>query len=229
LDSRRHLNRAAELHLSVSVRSFRAESLPDFIGAVLDGQAQLATAIMDRLGDYPLVVTRDLNEARNWLRAKARGTERYGLVASSSALRLKAVGIHVSADIDPIQWFLAPPDDVRSSNALEDVGTEFKVQGLELDWVGVCWDANLRRENGNWTYWRFWGTCWQTMHDTSRVNFLRNAYRVLLTRARQGMVIFVPYGSEIDKTRAPEFYDQTFDFLQECGVSTLNSGATEPS
>jgi hypothetical protein len=198
-----------------------------FIAAILDGEAKAAATLIDSLRNYPLVMTRDLNQARNWLRSKARGTERFGLVASSNALRLKPVGIHVTPNLDPIQWFLAPPDDVRASNALEDVGTEFKVQGLELDWVGVCWDANLRRYNGKWTYWRFRGTRWENVRDPSRISFLRNAYRVLLTRARQGMVIFIPNGSEIDKTRVPEFYDQTFDFLGECGVSELNAAAIE--
>jgi hypothetical protein len=175
------------------------------------------------LHNYPIVLTRDIHELRSWLRKQARGSERYGLVASSNALRLKPVGIHVRANIDPTVWFLAGSNDVRSCFALEDVATEFDIQGLELDWVGMCWDANLRRENGGWSYWNFRGTRWEKVRDTLRVSFLLNAYRVLLTRARQGMIIFVPNGSDIDETRAPEFYDRTFSFLEDCGLRQYGS------
>jgi len=142
-------------------------------------------------------------------------------VASSNALRLKPVGIHVRAGIDPAAWFLKPADDVRSSFALEDVGTEFDVQGLELDWTGVCWDANLRFIGGRWQHWNFRGSRWENIGDPIRRAYLENAYRVLMTRARQGMVLFVPQGSPLDKTRDPRFYDGTFDFLRSCGLPVL--------
>jgi hypothetical protein len=143
------------------------------------------------------------------------------LVASSNALRLKPVGIHVRAGIDPAAWFLKPADDVRSSFALEDVGTEFDVQGLELDWTGVCWDANLRYVQGRWQHWNFRGSRWEQVNDPIRKAYLENAYRVLMTRARQGMVLFVPQGSPIDNTRDPRFYDGTFAFLRGCGIPVL--------
>jgi hypothetical protein len=129
----------------------------------------------------------------------------------------------VKAQIDPCDWFLGPPEDVRSSYALEDVATEFDIQGLELDWTGVCWDANFRRENGAWKSFRFRGTRWERIinSDPTRVSYLENSYRVILTRARQGMVIIVPYGSDLDETREPAFYDETYEYLVACGVATL--------
>ena len=145
-------------------------------------------------------------------------------MASSNALRLKPEGIYVKAKIDPAQWFLAPRDDIRSSDALEDVATEFDVQGLELDWAGVCWDANFRRINGNWSANSFVGTRWQSIRDEARQRYLANTYRVLLTRARQGMVIFVPKGDLEDQTRPPAYYDETYKFLRECGLSCLGEG-----
>jgi Schlafen group 3, DNA/RNA helicase domain len=209
------------LHLSVSVRSFRAEVVSDFVGAVIDGNDQRARSLSAQLTSYPVVLTHDLEAARTWLRQNARGTERIGLVASSNALRLKPVGLHVKAKIDPPAWFLADKTDVRSSYALEDVATEFDIQGLELDWVGACWDANFRREGSQWGYYNFRGSRWECISDPTRIAYLANAYRVLLTRARQGMVIYVPYGSEIDDTRKPAFYEETYAFLRDCGILEL--------
>ena len=209
------------LHLATSVRSFRAEVLSDFVGAVVAGEAKLALSLHSELANYPLVITRRLEAARDWLRQRARGSERTGLVASSNAMRLKANGIHVKAKIDPPVWFLADKTDVRSSFALEDVATEFDIQGLELDWVGMCWDANFRREGNEWIHYSFRGARWEHIIDPIRAAYLVNAYRVLLTRARQGMVIYVPFGSENDDTRKPIFYDETHAFLCECGVTEL--------
>jgi hypothetical protein len=209
------------LHLSVSVRSFRAEALSEFVGAIIDGDADRAKKLHEQLEHYPIALTRDLEAARNWLRQRARGSERYGLVASSNALRLRPEGIHVKAKIDPAKWFLADKADVRSSYALEDAATEFDVQGLELDWAGVCWDANLRWQNDHWEPFNFHGTRWRKVNDPIRVAYLANTYRVLLTRARQGMVIFVPEGSAIDQTRYPEHYNSTFDFLRSCGIDSV--------
>ena len=209
------------LHLAISVRSFRAEVLSDFVGAVVGGEAKLASSLHRELTNYPLVITRQLEAVRDWLRQHARGSERTGLVASSNAMRLKPTGIHVKAKIDPPVWFLADKSDVRSSFALEDVATEFDIQGLELDWVGMCWDANFRREGNKWNHYNFRGARWEHINDPIRAAYLVNAYRVLLTRARQGMVIYVPHGSEIDDTRKSVFYDDTYAFLSECGIAEL--------
>ena len=209
-----------DLHLSVSMRSFRAERLSSFVSLVLDGDAAGAQDQHEKLKDrYPIFLTRDLAEARAWLRSKARGTERFGLVASSGGYRLRPEGLHVKAKIDPANWFLNDRFDVRSSYYLEEVATQFDIQGLELDWAGICWDADLRRVDGAWSYNAFKGTRWQQVRDETKRLYLLNAYRVLLTRARQGMVIFVPRGDPADATRPPCFYDETFAFLKGCGLA----------
>lgn len=220
----KHLNSIKDeaLHLSVSIRSYRAEKLSEFIGALIDGDAEQARAIHSHLGQYEIVLTRDISKAREWLRSKARGTERLGLVASSGAIRLKPEGINIKAEIDPVTWFLNGKEDIRSSYYLEDVATEFHVQGLELDWVGVCWDADMRFEGDKWELYNFKGTKWQNINDAYRRVYLANAYRVLLTRARQGMVIFVPQGDERDPTRPPQFYDSIYAFLEQCGLRSID-------
>lgn len=210
----------SDLHLSVSMRSFRAEDLSSFVGAVLDGNAEDAKQLLSKIKDqYPIWVTRDLAQARSWLRKVSRGSERFGLVASSGAHRLRAEGIHIKATVDPSSWFLNDKADVRSSYYLEEAATEFDIQGLELDWVGVCWDADLRYGRFGWESHSFRGTKWQSVKTDERKLYLRNAYRVLITRARQGMVIFVPEGDDTDPTRPKTFYDSTYKFLIHCGLS----------
>lgn len=207
------------LHLSVSIRSFRAEKLSEFVGAVVAGEAQEARNLYEHIREaYPIKLTRNLVDARAWLRSRARGNERVGLVASSGASRLKPHGINVHEKIDATHWFLNGKDDVRSSHYLEDPATEFDIQGLELDWAGVCWDADLRSVNGKWAFHKFTGTKWQNVNDDFRKAYLTNAYRVLLTRARQGLVIYVPRGDPTDMTRLSQFYDGTARFLSECGL-----------
>lgn len=196
-----HVHKHPDLHLSVSMRSFRAEVLSAFVGAMLMGDAKTAAELCERVkARYPIWVTRDLSEAKGWLRQVARGTERYGLVASSGAHRLRPEGIHIKAAIDPPTWFLNDRQDVRSAFYLEEVATEFDVQGLELDWAGVCWDANLRYGPSGWEYFAFRGTAWQSVNANERQLYLVNAYRVLLTRARQGLVVFVPTGDDRVRT-----------------------------
>lgn len=215
------VTKCPELHLSVSMRSFRAEKLSAFVGALLDGNAADAQQLLESLeGRYPVWVTRDLGVAREWLKSTSRGSERCGLVASSGAHRLRPEGIHIKSGVDPASWFLNDKFDVRSSYYLEEVATEFDVQGLELDWAGVCWDADLRFVGSDWEANAFRGTKWQTVRAEERKLYLKNAYRVLLTRARQGMVIFVPLGDDTDPTRPRAFYDETYAFLVRCGVPT---------
>ena len=210
------------LHLSVSMRSFRAEALSDFIGHVVDGDADAARAIYYRIrANYPIVLTRDLTAARAWLRQAARGTERFGLIASSGAQRLRPLGIHIKAAVDPPNWFLNPATDIRSAYFLEEVASEFDVQGLELDWAGVVWDGDFHHDDAGWVCQSFKGSKWQSVNDATRRLYLKNAYRVILTRARQGMVIVVPEGDPGDWTRPARFYDGTFDFLQRCGLALL--------
>ena len=211
-----------ELHLSVSVRSYRSEKLAAFVKAFLDGHTLEARAIYELLkNNYPIVVTRNIDDAKKWLRSKARGGEGLGITASSGAYRLRPYGINVKSSIEPKMWFLNDRNDVRSAGFLEEVATEFDIQGLELDWTCVAWDANLRRTGDCWEFKNFRGTEWQNINDEIRKRYLLNTYRVLLTRARQGMVIFVPEGDESDRTRKPDFYDPVFQYLMQCGVACI--------
>lgn len=223
LEGRPRVHLDPRLHLGVSMRSFRAERVSEFVKAVLDTDQPGARRLLGEIGPrYPIVLSRDVDRARRWLRHKARGTERCGLVASSRALRLKPRAIDVRVDVDPVRWFLGPKEDVRSSFYLEDAATEFDVQGLELDWVGVVWDGDLRYREGGWEHHSFVGDRWNRMRKPERRGYLKNAYRVLLTRARQGMVIVVPDGDGGDATRSPEFYDETFQYLRGIGVPLLD-------
>lgn len=211
-----------ELHLKTSIRSFRSEKVSQFVKEVLDLDVKLARETLKEINkQYPIVITRDIMTARKWLRNKARGSERYGIVVSSQAERLRPLGVHVKAPINPVHWFLDGKEDVRSSYYLEDVATEFHVQGLELDWVCVIWDADLRHSYNTWQNWSFKGSKWQRIRKPERQVYQKNAYRVLLTRARQGMVIVVPEGSEDDLTRPTEYYDGTFEYLSSIGLKSL--------
>jgi hypothetical protein len=211
-----------ELHLGVSMRSFRAERVSLLVKQLLDFDHVEAAGTLRSLNDrYPIKLTRNLATAKKWLRDKARGTERYGIVVSSQAQRLKPYAIDVRSPIDPIHWFLDGKDDVRSSYYLEDVATEFHVQGLELDWACIAWDADFRFSNGSWDHWSFVGDRWNRIRKPARQTYLKNAYRVLMTRARQGMVIVVPEGDTSDPTRRPEYYDATYDYLMHVGFEVI--------
>jgi hypothetical protein len=210
------------LHLATSMRSFRSEKVSAFVKAILDSDTRLAQELLGEVAvRYPIAVTRDLVRAKAWIRARARGSERFGLVASSQAQRLKPHAIDVRVNVDPVQWFLNDRHDTRSSYYLEDAATEFQVQGLELDWVCVTWDADLRRHEESWRFHSFRGDAWTTIHKEDRKRYLLNAYRVLLTRARQGMVIFVPPGDDADPTRVPAFYNDTYEYLTGMGVAQI--------
>ena len=211
-----------ELHLSVSMRSFRAENVSLLVKQLLDLEPVAAHQTLEDLQDnYPIVITRDLHKAKEWLRERARGSERYGIVVSSQAQRLKADAIDVKSPVDPIHWFLDGKEDVRSSYYLEDVVTEFQVQGLEVDWACVAWDADFRYTHNGWEHWSFVGDHWTRIKKPERQNYLKNAYSVLLTRARQGMVIVIPPGNLDDPTRKGHYYDPTFDYLREVGFATI--------
>ncbi len=209
------------LHLATSVRSFRSEKVSAWVHALLDMDEQAKSLWKEIQSNYPIVLTRDLQKAKAWVKAQAKGSERYGLVASSGARRLKALGVHVKNEIDVANWFLNPKYDVRSSYFLEDVATEFDVQGLELDWVCLAWGENFYYQDNQWCYQSFKGFKWQNINKEDDKQFTKNAYRVLLTRARQGMVIWVPEGSENDNTRQKEFYDGTYQYLKSIGINEL--------
>lgn len=204
------------------MRSFRAERVSEWVKLVLDQEiAQARTTLADVLPRFPIALTRHLGQAKQWLRTRARGSERYGMVASSQAQRLKPHAIDVRTPVDPVHWFLDTKEDVRSSYYLEDAATEFHVQGLELDWACVVWDADLRAARPDWDTWEFKGSRWQRIRSPDRKLYLKNAYRVLLTRARQGMVIVVPEGDALDPTRDKAFYDATYEYLVDIGLPTL--------
>ena len=222
-----HVHIEPSLHLSVSMRSFRAEKVSLFVHQLLSLQKEDAALTLKELQNYPIVLTRSLDDAKQWLKSHARGSERYGILASSRAERLKAISINVRYQPDFVHWFLEDASDIRSSNALEDTLTEFKVQGLEIDWACVAWDADLRL-NKNHTKWEHYqlrsGTKWQNINKPINREYQINAYRVLLTRARQGMVLVVPngdYGVPPDETRKPEWYDGIYNYLKEIGIKEI--------
>ncbi len=211
-----------DLHLSVSMRSFRAENVSQLVGEILNLDSLRARQTLAKLQDkYPILLTRSLPRAKKWLREQARGSERYGIIVSSQAERLKPHAIDVKSPIDPIHWFLDGKSDVRSSYYLEDVATEFHVQGLELDWACVTWDADFQYSDRGWQHRSFVGDRWNQIKKADRQVYQLNAYRVLLTRARQGMVVVVPEGDPGDPTRRPEFYDPTFAYLRGIGLPVI--------
>ena len=225
---------AENLHLGVSLRSYRAEKLSAFVHALLaldDNAASIYAEIKDR---YPIVLTRDMEKARRWLHDKVRGSERTGVLITKESARYKPLGVHVlvSDDENAVHWFLDDKTDTRSSNYLEDAATEIQVQGLELDYTCLLWDADMRYENGDWKYYTFSKSSkWKelvpdTESKQDRMKYMLNAYRVLLTRARAGMIICVPEGNAHktktgfweDSTRLPEFYDGTYEYLKSLGI-----------
>lgn len=211
-----------QLHLSVSMRSFRAENLSNFVHFVLDRNAEKASEIYLTFKDkYPVILTRNLEEAKRWLENHARGSERYGIVVSSQAYRLKPLAIDVRLQPDIESWFLADKKDVRSSLFLEDAATEFDIQGLELDWTCLVWDGDFRYTPNGWDNNAFRGSKWQKIRQKEAQSYQLNAYRVLMTRARQGMIICVPEGNPSDHTRLPEFYDGTYKYLKSIGLEEI--------
>jgi hypothetical protein len=215
-----------ELHLEMSMRSFRSESVSLFINQLLDLKVEKAKSTLSELieNKYPIVLTRSLERAKRWLRSKKRGNERIGLLASSKAERLKAISINVKYSPNFVHWFLENSQDIRSSDTLEDALTEFEVQGLEIDWACVAWDADLRiNMTGNaWEHFQLrGGNKWQNINKPANQEYQINAYRVLLTRARQGIVVLIPEGDDADTTRKREWYDRTYNYLKGIGIPEI--------
>ena len=225
------------LHLAVSLRSFRAEKLSAFVHSLLSFDVNASKLYDDIKCNYPIVLTRDMNKARRWLHEKVRGSERTGVLVTKEAARFKPLAIHIlpSGDENAVHWFLEDKTDTRSSNYLEDAATEIQVQGLELDYTCVLWDADMRYVNGQWHFYKFNGqTKWNeiqgiTESKQDQIKYMLNAYRVLLTRARLGMVICVPEGNPNktatgfweDSTRIPEYYDGTYEYLKSLGIMEI--------
>ena len=211
-----------DLHLAVSLRSFRSENVSTFVKALLDVEKDSAKELYVQFKDkYPIYLTRDLETAKKWVQEKAKGSQRYGMIASSGAKRLRKYGVWVQNKIQAPTWFLNGKNDVRSSFFLEETATEFDIQGLELDWTVLCWDANLRFNEDHFEYHNFIGNKWQNINSEANILYLKNAYRVLLTRARQGFIIFLPRGENRDDTMKPEFYDGIYHYLKEIGIEEV--------
>ena len=226
-----------DLHLGVSLRSFRAEKLSAFVHALLSFDENAATLYEEIKDKYPIKLTRDMEKAKAWLHKNVRGTERTGVLVTKEAARYKPLAIHIlpSGDDNAVHWFLEDKTDIRSSNYLEDAATEIQVQGLELDYTCLLWDADMRYDNGQWRYYTFNGkTRWveqkgNTENNRDKIKYMLNAYRVLLTRARSGMIICVPSGNPNktasgfweDSTRLPEYYDGTYQYLKSLGLEEI--------
>lgn len=232
LEHNKNVSYSEDLHLNVSLRSYRAEKLSSFVHAMLSFKSNAAELYKEIKDKYPIILTRDMDAARKWLHDKVRGTERTGILVSKESARFKPLGVHILApgDENAVHWFLEDKVDTRSSNYLEDAATEIQVQGLELDYVCVLWDADMRYQNGQWTYYKFnHKDKWNLEKNIENQNYMLNAYRVLLTRARQGMIICVPKGNEQktnegfpeDPTRLPEFYNETYMYLKSLGLKVL--------
>ncbi len=238
--NRKNLFIKNELHLNVDQRSFRAKSLSIFVDALLENRIKDANQIYQGFKkDYHIFITRDLNKAKKWVRNSAHGKERYGLIASSGGKRLRAEGIWVPTNINHISWFLDGKGKVDSSYQLEVAASEFKVQGLEIDYAILAWDANFRYENNNFAYYqlgvkqqklddkrvvgsyREYESSWNKINNDQEKTYLKNAYRVLLTRARQGLIIFIPKGNNSDPTTLSEYYDGTYNYLREIGIEEM--------
>ncbi len=217
------------LHLEVNLRSFRARKLAEWVEAALAGDAAKAAAIVPDLSDFPFALTRSLTTARGWVREHARGQQRAGLVASSGAIRLRADGLELSSGFRQgnrdmfVHWFLAHPPDVRSSNQLEVAASEFECQGLELDWIGLCWggDFSFDAANGGWAHRNFTGSRWGNLKNEIDRQYLLNTYRVLLTRARRGLILWIPQGDAADETRLPNQFNSTADYFIRCGLPVV--------
>lgn len=212
-----------ELHLAVSVRSFRSEQLSNFIHELLNIQINNSQKLYSEIKkSYPIVLTRNLAKAKQWLHHNAKGSERIGLVSSSGARRLRPLGIDVKNEISASSWFLNDSLDIRSSYFLEEVATEFDIQGLEIDWACVAWGGNFYYKDMDWKYQKFKGTKWQQINKEIDKEYLKNTYRVLLTRARQGMIIFIPESCNKDHTRPATIYDGTYNYLKKIGIEEID-------
>jgi hypothetical protein len=217
-----NVKKVDELHLNIDIRSFRSEKIADWVEATLKGNSDEAKYIsLKYLSEYPIFITRSFSQAKSFLKDNTRGLRKCGIIASSGARRLRPYGLDVTLDIDVPKWFLNSKYDIRSSSYLELPVTEFGIQGLELDWILMCWGADLRRKGQEWAFHRFVGTKWQNVHSSDKKQFILNKYRVLMTRAREGMVFWIPEGDPNDYTRIPEYYNSNYNYLTDCGLKVL--------
>lgn len=220
-----HVTELEELHLAVDMRSFRNKNVAAFAEAVVSNEPECAQELYASIrDDYPIYVTRSLDDAKEWVRSiTKRPSDRYGIVADSYGQRIRADGILVPMNFDAVKWFLRGRDNIDSSYFMEIAASEFKIQGLEIDYAIVAWEGDYRYHDGEFCHYRFYGDKWQNVRDVMLQRYLKNGYRVLLTRARQGYVIYVPKGSRYDPTRPPHYYDETYEYLLASGIRPLPS------
>ena len=213
---------------------------------MLSGDCVRAAAIASALTEKPQI-TRSLDTARHWLKCRQIGRTRSGLVSSAYAARLRSDGLENSFDFHQNfeweHWFLdeltcAPVGspqkycgDVRCSSILEVAATQFEIQGLELDWIGLCWGEDLVWSEGSWKTYRFTNKTWRENHNAVKHAYMLNGYRVLLTRARQGMIIYVPEPTSEDQSRLHNELNHTAEFLIACGAEPVcaRAAAANPS
>lgn len=233
LGSNPNVSFSDKLHLGVSLRSFRAETLSAFVHSLLSfnpDASRLYKSVVNH--GYPIVLTRNMDKARAWLRQQARGTQKTGILISKVSARFKPLAVHVlpQSEDNAVHWFLEDKTDVRSSNYLEEAATEIQVQGLEVDYACILWDADMRYDHGKWSFWKFNGkTQWIPEKNYETQKYMLNAYRVLLTRARQGIIICVPEGNKNrtpdgfpeDNTRLPDYYNPTYEYFKSIGIQEL--------
>lgn len=227
-----NFDRQSIINNTVPQRSYRSPRLSRRVDSVLAGDMVAARTAARELSEYPVVITRSLARAKSWLKQYGRGERRYGLVASSGARRLRADGVGIALDASAgneiAHWYLNPHGDIRSSYALEVPANEYTCQGLELDFVCVCWGGDLLWSDAShgWAFSRLSGTAWQRVRKSGDQRFLLNSYRVLLTRAREGMVLWVPHGEQSDHTRSPGPLNATADYLKQCGARCVDNNST---
>jgi DUF2075 family protein len=220
------IHESGSLTLDVPLRSFRSPRLNDWVSAVLDHDSNLAAKIKLEMKKFPLLLTRSSETAISWLRESSLGQRRYGLLSSSTNVRLRAYGFGVSLSANDgkniADWYLKSKTDIRSSFSLEVTANEYTTQGLEIDFVGLCWGGDFlsSKQNNLWKTSRFSGTSWNIANGDRR-RFIVNSYRVLMTRAREGMIIWVPKGDANDSTREIKSLDATAEFLESCGAELI--------
>jgi len=209
-------------HLKQSLRYYRNTRIEEWVAAVLDGDAEAARRVAKTFDAADTVwLTRSLQDGKSWIRNHRVGEQRGGIVGSGNGGRLAAEGLFVGLKPSIADWMLKPDGDIRSSNMLETIQNQYQIQGLEIDWALVCWDLDLRRGNGGWAAHKLSGTKWQA--KPASLDVAKNGYRVLLTRARKGMAIYVPMGDPtgIDETRWVAAYDGIADYLLRCGAQSM--------
>lgn len=220
------LRRDSSLHLANAIRSYRNPMHGLWVAALLESDLEKARGLATRMSAPPAFLTRNLGAARSWLRDRRKGGRSVGLLCSSGAVRLVGEGIPPaprSNELGPIgHWFLKPYSDFRSGGALETPMSEFGCQGLEVDYAGVCWGGDLVWQGAIWLPRMMRAPRWQIVREVEKRRFRLNGYRVLLTRARAGTVIFVPRGNEDDDTRSPADYERTAGALIDAGCHVLD-------